>query len=107
MTLPNDAGRNEAVVEQPEALSEAIEVLEKSSEHSTPIETNIDALPVLGNVDPSIDSSRKWAEYKQFAALCFCLFTAGWNDGTIGPLLNRIKAVYHVIPFVSSLGVTR
>ncbi|KIJ53030.1 hypothetical protein M422DRAFT_25917 [Sphaerobolus stellatus SS14] len=32
----------------------------------------------------------------QFAALCFCLFLAGWNDGTTGPLLPRIQSNYHV-----------
>ena len=32
----------------------------------------------------------------QFAALCYCLFLAGWNDGTTGPLLPRIQEVYHV-----------
>lgn len=33
----------------------------------------------------------------QFASLCWCLFLAGWNDGTTGPLLPRIRKVYHVI----------
>ncbi|EIN08470.1 MFS general substrate transporter [Punctularia strigosozonata HHB-11173 SS5] len=32
----------------------------------------------------------------QLAALCWCLFMAGWNDGTTGPLLPRIQTVYHV-----------
>ncbi|KZT03772.1 MFS general substrate transporter [Laetiporus sulphureus 93-53] len=31
-----------------------------------------------------------------FAAMCFSLFLAGWNDGTTGPLLPRIQKVYHV-----------
>ncbi|TFY77838.1 hypothetical protein EWM64_g6176 [Hericium alpestre] len=30
------------------------------------------------------------------AALCWSLFLAGWNDGSIGPLLPRIQEVYHV-----------
>jgi len=30
------------------------------------------------------------------AAMCFPLFLAGWNDGTIGPLLPRIQGVYGV-----------
>jgi hypothetical protein len=33
----------------------------------------------------------------QFASLCWCLFLHGWNDGTTGPLLPRIRKVYHVI----------
>ncbi|KAF8068709.1 MFS general substrate transporter [Lyophyllum atratum] len=32
----------------------------------------------------------------QFAACCVSLFLAGWNDGTLGPLLPRIQSVYHV-----------
>src|ERR1700691_3014273 len=34
----------------------------------------------------------------QFASLCYSLFLAGWNDGTTGPLLPRIREVYHVRP---------
>ncbi|OSC97784.1 MFS general substrate transporter [Trametes coccinea BRFM310] len=32
----------------------------------------------------------------QFATLCWALFLAGWNDGTTGPLLPRIQAVYNI-----------
>ena len=32
----------------------------------------------------------------QFATLCWSIFVAGWNDGTLGPLLLRLQAVYHV-----------
>ena len=32
----------------------------------------------------------------QFAVLCFSIFVSGWNDGTLGPLLPRLQAVYHV-----------
>jgi hypothetical protein len=31
----------------------------------------------------------------QLAALSWCLFNLGWNDGTPGPLLPRMQAVYH------------
>lgn len=30
------------------------------------------------------------------ATLCYNLATAGWNDGTLGPLLPRIQEHYHV-----------
>ncbi|PCH42938.1 MFS general substrate transporter [Wolfiporia cocos MD-104 SS10] len=39
----------------------------------------------------------------QFAAMCFALFLAGWNDGTTGPLLPRIQKVYHIGFAVASL----
>ncbi|KAH6917868.1 major facilitator superfamily domain-containing protein [Coprinopsis sp. MPI-PUGE-AT-0042] len=32
----------------------------------------------------------------QFFALCWCLFICGWNDGTTGPLLPRIREVYNI-----------
>ncbi|PVF93675.1 MFS general substrate transporter [Serendipita vermifera] len=34
----------------------------------------------------------KWV----IGAMCFALFLAGWNDGTLGPLLPRIQQVYGV-----------
>ncbi|KAI0703690.1 MFS general substrate transporter [Cerioporus squamosus] len=39
----------------------------------------------------------------QFAALCFAIYVAGWNDGTLGPLLPRLQVVYHVGYAVVSL----
>ena len=44
----------------------------------------------------AITSSMRNLARVQFAALCYCLFLAGWNDGTTGPLLPRIQEVYHV-----------
>ncbi|KAJ7267042.1 major facilitator superfamily domain-containing protein [Mycena haematopus] len=35
-------------------------------------------------------------ERVQLFALYWCLFLAGWNDGTAGPLIPRIQQVYHV-----------
>ncbi|EJD40210.1 MFS general substrate transporter [Auricularia subglabra TFB-10046 SS5] len=35
-------------------------------------------------------------EWIQFITLCLCLFLAGWNDGTTGPLLPRIQEYYHL-----------
>lgn len=32
----------------------------------------------------------------QFLTLCWALFLAGWNDGSSGPLIPRLQAVYHV-----------
>ncbi|KAH9899244.1 MFS general substrate transporter [Cubamyces lactineus] len=39
----------------------------------------------------------------QFVTLCCSMFVAGWNDGTLGPLLPRIQEVYHVGYAVVSL----
>ncbi|ETW78487.1 hypothetical protein HETIRDRAFT_460335 [Heterobasidion irregulare TC 32-1] len=41
--------------------------------------------------------------YVQFAALCWTLFLAGWNDGSTGPLLPRFRSVYNVNYTIVSL----
>ncbi|KAI5123262.1 hypothetical protein M0805_001351 [Coniferiporia weirii] len=55
------------------------------------------------NVTPDglLDSPKKSAAMKrkasiQFFAVCFVLFLGGWDAGTLGPLLPRIQAYYHV-----------
>ncbi|KAG9126758.1 hypothetical protein FRC07_002093 [Ceratobasidium sp. 392] len=35
-------------------------------------------------------------EWTAISACCMCLFLAGWNDATTGPLLPTIQAYYHV-----------
>ncbi|CCL99206.1 uncharacterized protein FIBRA_01221 [Fibroporia radiculosa] len=43
----------------------------------------------------------------QFAALCYCFFLEGWNDGSTGPLLPRIQRNYGIgFAIVSLLFVT-
>ncbi|KAF8162489.1 major facilitator superfamily domain-containing protein [Mycena galopus ATCC 62051] len=39
----------------------------------------------------------------QTAAMCWTVFLAGWNDGTLGPLLPRIQHVYHLGYLIVSL----
>ncbi|KAI0370516.1 MFS general substrate transporter [Pilatotrama ljubarskyi] len=39
----------------------------------------------------------------QFGTLCWSIYVAGWNDGTVGPLLPRLQEVYHVGYAVVSL----
>lgn len=47
---------------------------------------------------PSEKQSSKYRWYARFhfAAICWCFFLQGWNDGTAGPLLPRMQSVYHV-----------
>ncbi|KAK7684563.1 hypothetical protein QCA50_012510 [Cerrena zonata] len=42
-----------------------------------------------------LSRAEAWKGPVQFATLCWTLFLAGWNDGTTGPLLDRIREVYH------------
>ncbi|KAJ3501078.1 hypothetical protein NLJ89_g9503 [Agrocybe chaxingu] len=39
---------------------------------------------------------QKIIAHVQFSTLCWTMFLIGWNDGTIGPLLPRIREVYRV-----------
>jgi len=38
----------------------------------------------------------------QYGCLCLALFLAGWNDGTNGPLIPRIRRYYNVSSIVAS-----
>ncbi|EIM79256.1 MFS general substrate transporter [Stereum hirsutum FP-91666 SS1] len=41
-------------------------------------------------------SKYRWYARLHFAAICWCFFLQGWNDGTAGPLLPRVQSVYHI-----------
>ncbi|KAF7297160.1 MFS general substrate transporter [Mycena indigotica] len=47
------------------------------------------------DLPPQTRAQRK-TQHVQLATLCWTLFLAGWNDGTVGPLLPRIQQSYHV-----------
>ncbi len=40
-----------------------------------------------------------------YASMLYTMLLSGWNDGTTGPLLPRIQAVYDVCPLISDLEV--
>ncbi|GLB45221.1 putative related to tetracycline resistance proteins [Lyophyllum shimeji] len=49
------------------------------------------------NAERPVQTKKQALDAKiQFTACCVSLFLAGWNDGTLGPLLPRIQSVYHV-----------
>lgn len=56
----------------------------------------VSATPSTLTVSEKVAKAKKWKAHWQFVTLCWTLFLAGWNDGTIGPLLPRIQEVYHV-----------
>ena len=57
----------------------------------------LESSPVSVSV-PEPTSRIKYDAVFQFITLCFSMFLPGFNDGTLGPLLPRIQAVYHVSP---------
>ncbi|KAF9455595.1 major facilitator superfamily domain-containing protein, partial [Collybia nuda] len=68
-------------------------------DYGTPMTTSkVDVRDATASDSTVAPQTRKQAVHArvQFAALCWCLFLAGWNDGTLGPLLPRIREVYHV-----------
>ncbi|KAF8229308.1 hypothetical protein L208DRAFT_1402403 [Tricholoma matsutake] len=62
-------------------------------------DTNVDSLTVTDTSATVSAPSRKQVNKTrfQFIALCWTLFLAGWNDGSIGPLLPRIQKFYNVV----------
>ncbi|KAI9065305.1 MFS general substrate transporter [Trametes sanguinea] len=54
-------------------------------------------------VEPEITPAMRRKGWIQFATLCWSIFVAGWNDGTVGPLLPRLQSVYNVNYAVVSL----
>ncbi|RDB30823.1 Bypass of stop codon protein 6 [Hypsizygus marmoreus] len=75
----------------------------KLSAGSVPRDVTIDVsesdLPVLPSLRlHSATERRKFhvASIVHFAALCWCLFVEGWNDGSTGPLLPVIQRDYHI-----------
>ncbi|KAJ7485282.1 hypothetical protein FB451DRAFT_1229022 [Mycena latifolia] len=89
---------------------------EQSFNNSTASKTDLPAT-LTENVLPRLQQ-HVLQERIQLFALYWCMFLAGWNDGTAGPLIPRIQKVYHVgfavvsLTFVfacvaSSLEITR
>ncbi|KAK7057827.1 MFS domain-containing protein [Favolaschia claudopus] len=56
-------------------------------------------IPELADVQPANTTQirqHKMKERIQLFTLCWVLFLAGWNDGSLGPLLPRIQEFYHI-----------
>ena len=74
---------------------------------------NVEGLPKLESGQDSqgsmfeVTPRMKRDAVLQFAVLCFSIFVSGWNDGTLGPLLPRLQAVYHVCCPLAFYNVTR
>lgn len=73
---------------------------EKASEKVICSDANATRPPSLKDVDAAVKTPAMRRKARvQFATLCWSIFVAGWNDGTIGPLLPRLQEVYHVCLF--------
>ncbi|KAJ7927611.1 major facilitator superfamily domain-containing protein [Mycena leptocephala] len=60
--------------------------------------TSNDGAPAVPSAQPALPRSNQhvFRERVQLFALYWCMFLAGWNDGSAGPLIPRIQKVYHV-----------
>ncbi|KAJ7058154.1 major facilitator superfamily domain-containing protein [Mycena amicta] len=52
--------------------------------------------PPVAAAKPVATKRQRNTEKIQLATLCWTLFLAGWNDGSLGPLLPRIQQSYHI-----------
>lgn len=57
---------------------------------------SVATIPAPSDPPPAPSAKARRKARIQFLALCWTLFTLGWNDGTTGPLLPRIQSVYNV-----------
>ncbi|KAI0370515.1 MFS general substrate transporter [Pilatotrama ljubarskyi] len=81
----------------------------KEVKHSGVIRTA--SLQYEESPDPAQTSAMSRKGWIQFGTLCWSSYVAGWNDGTVGPLLPRLQEIYRVgyavvslIFFTSTLG---
>ncbi|KAJ6497303.1 MFS general substrate transporter [Mycena sanguinolenta] len=69
-----------------------------SSEKVATIRSDVDGTP-----SSATSKQHRIQERIQVVTLCWMLFLAGWNDGSLGPLIPRIQRVYHIGYTVLSL----
>ena len=50
----------------------------------------------VSSVNGNAATSMRRKAHVMYGALLYSMLLSGWNDGTTGPLLPRIQAVYHV-----------
>ncbi|KAJ7683015.1 major facilitator superfamily domain-containing protein [Mycena rosella] len=79
------------------ALPQQVAQVEPSSHGSAASKNDLGISPTVvhNNVDTRL-RQHVVRERIQLFALCWCLFMAGWNDGSAGPLIPRIQKVYNV-----------
>ncbi|KAJ7252372.1 MFS general substrate transporter [Mycena haematopus] len=58
---------------------------------------------VNGSPSSALSKQHRAQERIQLLTLCWTLFLAGWNDGSVGPLIPRLQQVYHIGYTVLSL----
>ncbi|KAJ3824255.1 MFS general substrate transporter [Lentinula raphanica] len=85
--------------------SPEVGMMSKDSPMSETVQGEKDASSVNNNTDSyeTTKSQYRAREYLQLGALYWCMFLAGWNDGSTGPLLPRIQEVYDVGYIIVSL----
>ncbi|KAK7684561.1 hypothetical protein QCA50_012508 [Cerrena zonata] len=88
---PTSAGNDKAQIE----LAELGRTASRGSKSLADV-AGVSATPSTLTVSEQVAKAKRWKAHWQFVTLCWSLFLAGWNDGTIGPLLPRIQEVYHV-----------
>ncbi|KAH9478737.1 Bypass of stop codon protein 6 [Psilocybe cubensis] len=91
-----------AGTESEKTLTEASEYTLQNSSATGSVENahyaSIYDLPPLDSITTTgkLSKIQKRNGMLQFASLCYCIWLAGWNDGTTGPLLPRLQEHYNV-----------
>ncbi|KAF8992924.1 major facilitator superfamily domain-containing protein [Cyathus striatus] len=93
--LANSLSHSLALSHRSDAAKQHTEVVE------TPVEGTY--VPSHGAELPAPTKEQMKWHWVQYGTLCWTLFLAGWNDGTLGPLLPRIQEVYNLNFIIVSL----
>ncbi|KIM30928.1 hypothetical protein M408DRAFT_272760 [Serendipita vermifera MAFF 305830] len=108
-TLSQDVGKTSNSAERLSAANIHADVGSRTgaSERALAPSSGTQSLHEGGQNFDAITPKMRRYEMVVFAAMSFSLFLAGWNDGTVGPLLPRIQEVYGVRRLCSSLWSSR
>ncbi|KAH7910277.1 MFS general substrate transporter [Hygrophoropsis aurantiaca] len=84
-------------------ISESEEIEMPNTQDSKSNDHNAEACDTSSVISKNQTQNHRIRARIQFGALCWCMYLAGWNDGTTGPLLPRIQRVYSVNFIIVSL----
>lgn len=74
-----------------------IEVVSRFPDASaTSVRAESEANRVDSVLSPAQQANQRWKGRFHFAAVCYCYFLEGWNDGSTGPLIPTVQSYYNV-----------
>ena len=106
-TMPSEALPLEEVVPKPVPIDLGVSLRERQPEAPTSmhdpdqIQVELRSVESLAPTTQETGTTTRLRAMRRqanamYASMLYTMLLSGWNDGTTGPLLPRIQAVYHV-----------